>query len=328
MTPRFALGTFATSEGERFAGVVREDRVVRLDRVGWTPFPTIETLLDDWDASFVALEDVVSRVHSLDPGAVFPLTQVSTLLPFRARQLLQAGANYRKHVIDLAVRHRSGEDAELPEEEFRARAGRMMDERAENDLPYIFIGLPSSMSGPYDDVVLPAGTEQHDWELELGVVIGRRGRNISRADALDFVAGYVIANDLTTRDRVFRQDIPAIGTDWLRSKNGPTFLPTGPWLVPSRFVPEPQDLRITLRLNGYVMQDETTGDMLFDVARLVAFASSMVEIGPGDLLLTGSPAGNGMHWGRMLRPGDVMEGEITGLGMQRNCCVAEGRAPG
>ena len=134
------------------------------------------------------------------------------------------------------------------------------------------------------------------------------------------MAGYTIVNDVTTRDLVFRRDMPEIGTDWFRAKNAPGFLPAGPWLVPAEFVPEHPT--ITLRLNGEVMQDESTKDMIFDVATLVAAASRTVPLLPGDLVLTGSPAGNGLHHGRLLRAGDVMEGTITALGTQRIRCVA------
>jgi 2,4-diketo-3-deoxy-L-fuconate hydrolase len=170
--------------------------------------------------------------------------------------------------------------------------------------------------------VLPRRGERHDWELELAAVIGRRARYVTEEDALDHVAGYTIANDLTTRDLVHRPDLAAIGSDWVRGKNAPTFLPTGPWIVPAQFVDDPMDLRITLRLNGETMQDESTGDMIFGVARLVSYASSLVELRPGDLLLTGSPAGNGTHYDRFLRTGDVIDAEITGLGRQRNRVVA------
>jgi 2-keto-4-pentenoate hydratase/2-oxohepta-3-ene-1,7-dioic acid hydratase in catechol pathway len=196
----------------------------------------------------------------------------------------------------------------------------MMDERVAHGEPYIFLGAVSALAGAYDDVVLPPRGEEHDWELELAAVIGRGGRDIAREDALDHVAGYTICNDLTTRDLVHRPDLAAIGSDWVRGKNSPTFLPTGPWLVPSRFVGDPMSLRIRLELNGAVMQDESTADMIFDVARLVSYASERVELLPGDLLLTGSPAGNGTRWNRFLRDGDVMEGTITGLGTQRNRC--------
>lgn len=136
------------------------------------------------------------------------------------------------------------------------------------------------------------------------------------------MAGYTIVNDLTTRDRIYRRDMPRIGTDWFRGKHAPGFLPTGPWVVPADRVGDPQDLRITLTLNGDVMQNESTKDMMFGVAALVSKASQIVPLLPGDLLLTGSPAGNGIHHGRLLRAGDVMESTITGLGVQRTACVA------
>lgn len=252
-----------------------------------------------------------------------PLGKLTLRPPVCPGQVLQSGANYRKHVAQLLVAQRSVAAPNRSRDEIERDAYRAMDERAATGVPYMFLGAASAMCGPFDDVVLPAAGRQHDWEVELAAVIGRPARHVDRRDAYAHVAGYTIVNDITTRDLVFRPDVPGIGTDWLRSKNAPTFLPTGPALVPSSCVGDPMDLWITLRLNGQVMQDETTADMVFDVARLVEYTSSIVELRPGDLLLTGSPAGNGAHWDRFLQPGDVMEAEITGLGMQRNRCVAE-----
>ena len=140
-------------------------------------------------------------------------------------------------------------------------------------------------------------------------------------EALDAIAGYTIANDLTTRELVFRRDMPEIGTDWLRAKNAPGFLPLGPWIVPKEDAGEVSEMRVTLELDGKAMQDESTKDMLFGVAALVAAVSQTVQLLPGDLILTGSPAGNGMHWGRLLRDGDVMTSTITGLGYQQTPVV-------
>jgi len=242
--------------------------------------------------------------------------------PIEPRQVFQAGANYRQHVIDLEVAHRRPDDPRT-EEQARAEIAQVMDRRAAEDLPYVFLGLPSSITGPYDELVLPAWAAEPDWELELAVVIGQTAHRVSVDQALEYVAGYTIANDLTDRASVFRRDMPAIGTDWLRSKNAPGFTPLGPYLVPAEFVGDPQKLQVTLRLNGETMQDESTADMLFGVARLIAAISETATLLPGDLVLTGSPAGNGLHWGRLLRDGDVMEGSITGLGAQRTRCVAE-----
>jgi 2-keto-4-pentenoate hydratase/2-oxohepta-3-ene-1,7-dioic acid hydratase in catechol pathway len=113
-----------------------------------------------------------------------------------------------------------------------------------------------------------------------------------------------------------------IGTDWFRAKNQPTFFPTGPWLVPARFVPDPSVLQMRLTLNGETMQDASTADLAFDVPALISYASSLAILQPGDLLITGSPAGNGSHWKRFLQGGDVIEATIDGLGTQRTVVQA------
>jgi 2,4-didehydro-3-deoxy-L-rhamnonate hydrolase len=132
-------------------------------------------------------------------------------------------------------------------------------------------------------------------------------------------------NDITARDRINHKEMRF---DWLKGKSQPGFLPFGPYLVPAAFVPDPQGLRLTLKLNGQVMQNESSGDMIYGVARLIEYLSEHVQLLPGDLICTGSPAGNGAHYNRFLRPGDVMEAEIDGLGAQRNLCSVEGRREG
>jgi 2-keto-4-pentenoate hydratase/2-oxohepta-3-ene-1,7-dioic acid hydratase in catechol pathway len=307
----FALGTFASGE-RAFPGLVLpEDRVVEL-----AEHESVRAILAAWDETYPRL-----AAHAEQAGDGVPLDSLRVLPPVEPTQILQSGANYYKHVLDLAAAE--GARGDLSADEVREQARRVMDERVRTGQPYLFLGTPTSMCGAYDDVVLPADGEQHDWELELAVVIGRSGRHVPAERALELVAGYTICNDLTTRDRVYRPELGPIGTDWVSAKSDPTFLPTGPFLVPAELVGDAGDLRITLRLNGDVMQDESTADMIFDVPRLVSYASSKVQLRPGDLILTGSPAGNGAHWGRFLADGDVLEGEITGLGVQRNRCRAE-----
>ena len=297
------LGTFADADGRRFAGLVTDaGTVVDLTYAGWA---STRAVLADWDRALPALDELADR-----PGV--PLDGLTVLAPVEPGQVLQSGANYRTHVIDLAAAHHA-ERGTRPDAEIRAEIAEMMDRRAAEGTPYLFVGLPSAVTGPYDDVVIPPWTSQFDWELELTAVIGREAFRVDRSAALDHVAAYTIANDLTARDQVFRRDMPEIGTDWFRAKNGPGFTPVGPWLVAARDV-DPSDLRIRLELDGRVMQDETTKDMLFDVAALVAAASEITSLRPGDLVLTGSPAGNGMAHGRLLRDGDVMTGSITGPG--------------
>jgi 2-keto-4-pentenoate hydratase/2-oxohepta-3-ene-1,7-dioic acid hydratase in catechol pathway len=142
---------------------------------------------------------------------------------------------------------------------------------------------------------------------------------------MEHVAGYTIVNDITTRDLVFPTDVGDIGADWYRAKNASGFLPTGPFIVPAPFV-DPTDISIQLSLNGELMQDATTAELIFDVPTLVSAASQTVMLNPGDILLTGSPAGNGQHWKRFLRDGDVMTGRVAGLGTQVVRCVAEAGA--
>ncbi|MER5297285.1 fumarylacetoacetate hydrolase family protein [Streptomyces pharetrae] len=315
----FALATLSAPDGPAFPALVTPDgRALDLRLALGDGTLTVRSLLDDWDTAAPRLAELAD-----DGGAErVPLAGLRVHAPVEPRQVFQSGANYRQHVIDLHVAHRAPGD-DRPEEERRAEAAEIMDRRAAEDLPYVFIGLPSAITGPYDDVVLPAWAEQPDWELELAAVIGRPAHRVSVEEALEHVAGYTIANDLTDRATVFRRDMPQIGTDWLRSKNAPGFTPLGPWIVPAGSIADPGDLRLTLKLNGETMQDESTKDMIFSVARIVSYASRTARLLPGDLVLTGSPAGNGMHWGRLLRDGDVMDGSITGLGAQRTRCVAE-----
>ncbi|MFI1031281.1 fumarylacetoacetate hydrolase family protein [Streptomyces sp. NPDC020951] len=315
----FALGTLSAPDHVPFPGlVVPESRVLDLRTALGDPALTTRGIFECWDA-------VLPRLHELaaDEDAGWQLLDGLRLhAPVVPRQVFQSGANYRQHVIDLEVAHRTPDDPRTVEEA-RAEIAVIMDRRAAAGLPYVFIGLPSAITGPYDDVVLPSWAEQPDWELELAAVIAKPAYQVSVEEALECVAGYTIANDLTDRATVFRRDMKAIGTDWLRSKNAPGFTPLGPWIVPAESVADPADLRVTLKLNGETMQDESTKDMIFSIARIVSHASQAAQLLPGDLVLTGSPAGNGMHWGRLLRDGDVMDGSITALGAQRTRCIAE-----
>ncbi|MFI6810220.1 fumarylacetoacetate hydrolase family protein [Streptomyces luteogriseus] len=314
----FALGTLSAPGGSPFPGLVAGDRVLDLSQVlAWEP-SDVRAVLERWEEALPILHTLADE-DALDWR---PLDVLRVHAPVEPRQVFQSGANYRQHVIDLEVAHRAPDDPRTVEEA-RAEIAEVMDRRAAEDLPYVFTGLPSAITGPYDDVVLPAWARKPDWELELAAVIAKPAHRVPVEEALEYVAGYTIANDLTDRATVFRRDMPAIGTDWLRSKNAAGFTPLGPWIVPAGSIADPSDLRVSLKLNGDTMQDESTKDMIFGVARLVSYISQTARLLPGDLVLTGSPAGNGIHWGRLLRDGDVMEGSITGLGVQRTRCVEE-----
>lgn len=309
----FALARYRDEDAVQ-VGVVAGDRI--------RPVPTealgaegLNAFLStgDWSAIRALAEDTASAQWR-------PLADVTLTAPVEPRQVLQTGANYRQHVIELVAAGLTQNTDRTPDEA-RAFAAKLMDDRAESGEPYFFIGLPACVVGDDVPLALPAYSDVHDWELELAVVIGRPAFRVSPEEALAHVAGYTIVNDVTTRDLVFRKDMKEIGTDWYRAKNAPGFLPTGPFLVPAAFV-DPSDLRVTLELNGDVMQDASTSDLLFDVPALISGASQTMPLLPGDILLTGSPAGNGQHWKRFLRDGDVMTGTIQHLGTQTVRCVA------
>lgn len=187
--------------------------------------------------------------------------------------------------------------------------------------PILFMKATSALCGPNDDVIQPLGSTKLDWEIELGVVIGTLARNVREADAMAHVAGYCIVNDIS--ERAFQLE----GTgQFVKGKSADTFGPTGPWLVTADEIPDPQALRLTLDLNGTRMQDGTTADMIFGVRFLIAYISRFMTLQPGDIISTGTPSGVGLGMTPplFLKPGDVMELAIDGLGAQRQRVVAYG----
>jgi 2,4-didehydro-3-deoxy-L-rhamnonate hydrolase len=305
----FALARFRDGD-DAVLGLVAGDRIRPLGDDLGAPGLNAFLAAPDWDR--------LGALATAD-GPWMPLADVTLTAPVQPRQVLQAGANYRQHVIELVAAGLTQNSDRTPDEA-REFAAKMMDDRAANGEPYFFIGLPACVVGDDVPLVLPAYSDVHDWELELAVVIGREAFQVSREDALDHVAGYTIVNDITTRDLVFRKDMKEIGTDWYRSKNAPGFLPTGPFLVPAPFV-DGGNLGVRLDLNGERMQNGSTSDLLFGIPALISGASQTMPLLPGDLLLTGSPPGNGQHWKRFLRDGDVMTGSIDALGTQVVRCV-------
>lgn len=331
MGTKFALGTFSAQDGGRYPGLVLGDKVLSiLDLVdawpeaGLTPTAarSIFDILLNWADNLPRLQDLADRSASanLSGSAISALSVHPPVdLP---RQIFCTGANYRKHVVDITIDMGIGPEG-VTGPALRKWAEDMMDERARSGEPYVFSKVPSAICGPYDPIRLPAHVSKPDWELELGVIIGKGGRRIPRDQAMSHVAGYAIVNDVSARDLIPRKDYAMLGTDWLASKSPPTFLPFGPLLVPACFVDDPLDLSMVLKVSGQTMQNETTADMLFDIARQIEYISKHCELWPGDLIATGSPAGNGTHHNRFLRDGDLVEATITGLGSQKNPCVLD-----
>ncbi|HVH03975.1 MAG TPA: fumarylacetoacetate hydrolase family protein [Amaricoccus sp.] len=184
--------------------------------------------------------------------------------------------------------------------------------------PIVFMKATSAICGPDDPVIIPRGSQKTDWEVELAVVIGRRAKYVAEADALGYVAGYAVSNDVSERAfQIERQG------QWTKGKSADHFGPTGPWLVTRDEVADPQDLKLWLKVNGETRQDGSTRTMVYGVAHLVSYLSQFMSLQPGDIISTGTPPGVGMGMKppTYLKAGDVIELGVEGLGEQRQVCI-------
>ncbi|BAQ71336.1 fumarylacetoacetate hydrolase family protein [Rhodovulum sulfidophilum] len=186
--------------------------------------------------------------------------------------------------------------------------------------PVLFMKATSAICGPNDPIIIPRDSEKTDWEVELGVVIGKRAKYVSEEAALDHVAGYCVINDLS--ERAFQIER---GGQWVKGKSCDNFGPAGPWLVTPDEAGDPQDLGLWLCVNGEKVQDGSTRTMVFGVAHLISYLSRFMTLEPGDIISTGTPpgVGLGMTPPRYLKPGDQVELGVDGLGTQRQVCVAD-----
>lgn len=186
--------------------------------------------------------------------------------------------------------------------------------------PIIFMKASSAIVGPDDDVLIPRGSEKTDWEVELAVIIGKTAKYVSEADALDYVAGYAVAHDVS--ERAFQAERQG---QWTKGKSCDTFGPTGPWLVTKDEVQDPQNLKMWLTVNGKTMQNGSTRTMVYGVAYLVSYLSQFMSLHPGDIISTGTPpgVGLGMKPPVFLKAGDVVELGIEGLGQQKQTFKAD-----
>jgi 2,4-diketo-3-deoxy-L-fuconate hydrolase len=339
-TPGFRLATCSAAGCAPFPAMIVNDQVYALSAVSEhlrKKSCSIEgsggsmlDVLDHWSENLPRLQAAAAALANGQPDTLARSGTAPDAVRFHApipqpRQIFCSGANYRRHVVQIIMAQATDSTRNLNASERQAYGEKIMEERARNGTPFFFVKAQSTVTGPLDPIVLPKNAEQPDWELELAVVMGRQAHRVSRQVALEYVAGYTIANDITNRDKLYRKpgDMREMGMDWVASKCSASYLPLGPYLVPATEVGDPQALQITLKLNGEVKQDDNTSDMIFGVARLIEDLSHKVTLQPGDVICTGSPSGNGVHYARFLRPGDVVESTITGLGSQRNPCMAE-----
>ncbi|MDE2226104.1 MAG: fumarylacetoacetate hydrolase family protein [Xanthomonadaceae bacterium] len=246
-------------------------------------------------AGDVLTQEGIEHLRALDPQTL-PAVENNPRLGApagRVGKIICVGLNYADHAAE------SGQP--VPEQ------------------PVVFMKATSAIVGAFDDVMIPPGSEKTDWEVELGVVIGDAARNVPREAALEHVAGYMIVNDVS--ERAFQFDH---GGQWVKGKSCDTFAPLGPWLVTRDEIPDPQDLSMWLNVNGHRYQNGNTRTMIFDVATLVSHISRYMALLPGDVISTGTPPGVGLGQKPpvYLKPGDVMELGIAGLGAQRQRVVA------
>jgi len=249
----------------------------------------LSSIVADFAGDGMALTQL-DKIRSLNPDALPEITNGARIGACLADvpNFHAIGLNYARHAQEAGM--------EPPKE------------------PILFSKSSACLAGPYDPVTVPPGSEKSDWGVELGVVIGRTAYNVTEAKALKHVAGYCTLNDLSERAWQLEH-----GGQWVKGKSAPGFGPIGPWLITADEVADPQNLNLSLSLNGEVKQNSNTSDMIFSVAEIISYLSRFMELRPGDLIATGTPAGVGMGMKpqRFLRAGDVMELEVEGLGAQR-----------
>ena len=337
-TGDFALGTFACEDGKAYPAMVIGSSAIDLAvahrayagsaRAGGgllSGVASVMDLLQEWERNFEVLQAMFAFLgeEGLDGKglreSVSDLDQLAVLPPIqRPSKILNCAANYSGHLKEMRSYTQTGGNVD-PEKIFKG------DKSAAR--PYFFLKAPSSLCGAYDNIVMPSIADQIDWEAELGVAIGRRGKKLKAANALDCVAGYMTFNDVSCRNQLFREDRPNFRTDWLSSKSHDSFGPLGPFLVPKAFVPDHAHLKIELKVNGETKQSGVAADMIYSTEEQIEYVSRLMTLEPGDVFATGTLAGVGQATGTFLRPGDIVETEVHGLGRQQNRVVAPEEEP-
>jgi 2-keto-4-pentenoate hydratase/2-oxohepta-3-ene-1,7-dioic acid hydratase in catechol pathway len=272
--------------GHRCAGVVLKDQVVSLEDAG---FPDLLSVLQGGAEALKKVEAFTATA----PAAI-PIASVKFCAPIPTPpKILCMGLNYRDHAEEANL--------EVPK------------------YPVIFAKYTNTVIGSGDKIVLPRNSRKPDYEAEFGFAIGKRARHIDAEDWRNYVFGYVNCNDVSARD--FQMSV----SQWTMGKNFDTFAPMGPFLVTADEIEDPHNLDISLTLNGEIMQSSNTRELIFKIPETVAFLSSVMTLEPGDMVLTGTPAGVGFSRRppRWLTPGDEVVVRVEGLGELRNTCVAE-----
>ncbi|KAF1697261.1 2-keto-4-pentenoate hydratase [Pseudoxanthomonas jiangsuensis] len=292
-----------SEEGAPRAGVSVGDTVIDIAKATGRPeLSALGEVFRTWGTTESLCRQLAADSGSLESAVIKPLAALEIAAPWIPGNIFCAGANYQDHVEEMAR---------------VMNAPVALNAKQLGDNPWHFIKTSrSAVVGHGAQVAIPRFSTRLDHEIELGVVIGREARDVSIEDAIGHVAGYTIANDLSVRE-VGRAASPAgspFHYDWITMKCFDGSCPLGPWVVPAAQITEPQNLAMKLSVNGQLHQDSSTRHMIFDIAEQIAWLSSRVTLQPGDLILTGTPAGVGMPYQRFLAPGDQVSLWIEGIG--------------
>ena len=255
----------------------------------------VSAFIKDYDESFFThhgLEKLAEVVAKEKLTAIDSEERIGAAVA-RPSKILCIGLNYAKHAKETG--------AAIPTE------------------PILFMKSTTSLSGPFDSIIIPKNSEKTDWEVELAVVIGKKASYVTEQEAMDYVAGYVLHNDVS--ERAFQLER---GGTWDKGKGCDSFAPLGPWMVTKDEIANPHQLRLWLSLNGKMMQDGNTDDLIFNIPQLISYCSQFMTLLPGDVISTGTPAGVGLGFSPniYLKPGDVVELGIDGLGTSKQAVVA------
>jgi len=255
----------------------------------------VSAYIKDYDESFFAHQGLDKLAEVVANEKLTPISSMERIGAAVARpsKILCIGLNYAKHAKETG--------AAIPTE------------------PILFMKSTTSLNGPFDNIIIPKNSEKTDWEVELAVVIGKKASYVTEEAAMDYVAGYVLHNDVS--ERAFQLER---GGTWDKGKGCDSFAPLGPWMVTKDEIANPHNLRLWLSLNGKIMQDSNTDDLIFNIPQLISYCSHFMTLLPGDVISTGTPAGVGLGFSPniYLKPGDVVELGIDGLGTSKQTVVA------
>ncbi len=297
----YKLVTYRTVQGPRSGIVVEEELFDVAALTGGSSYATILAILNDWEAAQAVLEKATEIKECKEKG--IPLGEARLLVPvLYPSAIFCAGANYSDHLMEMAVAQGINPDP---------------DPRTSGLKPWHFIKASRSVVETQSVVPLPEHSKMVDWEAELVAVVGRPAKNVSVNNALGYVAGYTVGNDLSARDLSTRLLLPGNSPfkyDWVSHKSFDGACPVGPWIVPAKEIPDPQNLSIKLWVNGVLKQNSHTSKMIFSTAEQIAHLSTRITLHPGDLILTGTPAGVGMARHEFLKAGDEISVWIERIG--------------